>query len=91
MFQKKFLQIPNLLYGFSTIDFGNVSSVHDKKNEVLKNRARFARAIGVDSQNLISICQEHGKKILVLDSGSSFNRTETMTADGLITNQKMLV
>lgn len=56
---EKFSQIFNLLHGFSTIDFGNMSFAHGKKRKVLENRARFARAVGIDPQNLISVRQEH--------------------------------
>lgn len=84
---EKFSQIPNLLHGFSTVDFGNMSFVYGKRSVVLKNRAKFARAVGIDPKRLISVRQEHGKKIITITPGSSIKRT----ADGLITNQKNIV
>lgn len=85
---EKFSQIPNVLHGFSTVDFGNMSFVYGKKSVVLKNRAKFARAVGIDPKRLISVRQEHGKKIITITPGSSIKRTEKIVADGLITNQK---
>ncbi len=83
---KKLAQIPNLLHGFSTIDFGNMSSVHGKRSEVLRNRRRFAQNVGVNPKSLFSVNQVHGKKILLVGPGTSINRT----GDGLMTKQKNL-
>lgn len=85
---EKFASIPNLLHGFSTIDFGNVSFVYDKRQEVLENRARFAQEVGVDPVRLVSVHQKHGAKILIISPGSSVNQTEEIIADGLMTDQK---
>lgn len=77
---EKLTRIPHLLHAFSTVDFG--------KMQILRNRARFAKTVGVDPQNLISVRQEQGKKIFIVGPGSSINQSEKITADGLMTNQK---
>ncbi len=81
-------QQKGLLHGFSSVDFGNMSFVHGEKNKVLVNRSRFARSLGVDPKSIISVQQEHGNKILVIDSGVLINQTEEIMADGLVTNKK---
>ena len=85
---EKFAQIPNLLHGFSSVDFGNMSFVHGEKNRVLANRARFACSLGLDPKSIISVRQDHGNNILLVTSASSIKQTEEIVADGLITNQK---
>lgn len=85
---EKFSKIKSLLHGFSTINFGNMSFAHGKERKVLENRALFAQAVGIDPQNLISVRQKHGKKILIVDVDTPINQSEKITADGLITNRK---
>lgn len=79
---EKFSRVPNVLHGFSTVEFGNM--------KVLRNRYRFAQAVGVDPKRLISTHQEQGKEIFIVGPGTSINRSEKIVADGLITNQKNL-
>lgn len=83
--------IDGLVHGFSTIGLGDMSFVYGQREVVLQNRRRFAQAVGVNPESLFSVNQEHGKRILVVDSGTSIDQTEKITADGLITAQKNVV
>lgn len=85
---EKFARISNLFHGFSTVDFGNMSFAYGTKKEVLKNRRRFAQAVGVDPERLASVHQRHGTNILIVGPGSSIGQTEEIIADGLMTNQR---
>jgi len=90
---ERFSQINCLVHAFSTVSFGNMSIIYDKKAKVLANRARFALAVGVNPKRIISVRQKHGTKILVINSDnkdSLINQTEEITADCLLTREKNL-
>lgn len=65
--------------------------VQDKPEYVRENRARFARALGVDSQLLVAGAQVHGDQVQIvtrehLGRGANSNQDALPGVDALVTN-----
>jgi len=86
----KLAQVPGLIHGFSTTDFGNMSYTHGSKNKVLSNQTRFSQAVGVDPETLFAINQKHGKRIVTIREDTLFDQSEKIEADAMITNQRKM-
>lgn len=80
----------NLLHGFSTKEFGNMSFAYGKRNEVLTNRENFVKKLVGRKMKIISLRQIHSPKIAVVDQRAinCANPFESIEGDGLITNLK---
>src|SRR5262245_62076965 len=62
----------------------------DSRACVLRNRARFCRAIGFDPDDLMTLRQVHGNRVVVLTTESGLSLAPGMSGDGLITNRAHL-
>lgn len=99
---KAFDNYKNIIHGFST-RLGGVSKEHlssmnlsfsrgDKKEYVLSNHSRFAKAVGYDSERLVFSDQVHDVKIHIVkenDIGKGIiKESDIKNIDGLVTNVK---
>lgn len=76
----------NLIHGVFNKSFGNVSLEYARKEEVIANKKKIAKALAINWQNIYSVKQVHGTKIKILKSKKLKPAEEE--ADGLITNIK---
>ena len=58
----------------------------DTRARVLQNRARFGRAIGINPNDLMTLRQVHGNRVMVLTEASDPQLVRGTLADGWITN-----
>lgn len=93
-----------VVHGFSTRSGGVSKHSHteslnlgfgrgDSDDIVIKNLVRFADALGIDPEGVISVTQIHSSKIRYVtekDRGEGFFRTETESCDGYITDSDRL-
>jgi len=54
---------------------------------VLGNRARFARSIGIDPRDLVTLRQVHGNRVVVLTEATDPQLMRGTPGDGLLTNR----
>lgn len=80
---KKF---PNLIHGFSERQDGNMSFRWGEKEEVLRNRKKFLRNLGVLPEDSVAMFLQHGTEIALVDESSCGK--EAVTVDCLITKSK---
>ena len=59
----------------------------DSRAHVLRNRARFGRAVGINADDLVTLRQVHGNQVLVLTEASDPQLVQGSPGDGLITNR----
>lgn len=59
----------------------------DSRADVLRNRARFGRAIGINADDLVTLRQVHGNRVVVLTEASDPQLVRGSPGDGLITNR----
>jgi YfiH family protein len=62
----------------------------DSRACVLRNRARFGQAIGINTDDLMTLRQVHGNRVIVLTEASDPQLVRGSPADGLITNRPYL-
>ena len=88
----KLSRYKNLIQAVSSQEAGNISFTHGQKREVLANRKKICRELGISLKNLYEMDQVHGSNIKVLkkeDIGRFKNNIVPQT-DGLVTNQKQV-
>jgi len=76
----------NLVQGIFDKSFGNVSLLYNSKKEVLANKKKISRELGIDWKSIYSVKQVHGAKIKIIRSKKA--KQEEREADALISNQK---
>lgn len=86
-------QIKHLKYGFSTQSFGNMAFKFGPIREVIDNRAKFIKAVGLNLKNTVFMHPNHGKGIKVVDfsykgRGARHPGTSVGPVDALITFEK---
>lgn len=62
----------------------------DSRACVLQNRARFGQAVGFDLDDLMTLRQVHGNRVIVLTEASDLPLVRGTLGDGLITNRSHL-
>jgi YfiH family protein len=62
----------------------------DRRAYILRNRARFGQAVGFDSDDLITLRQVHGNRVIVLTETSDLALAPDTPGDGLITRRPHL-
>ena len=62
----------------------------DSRTCVLRNRARFGQAVGINADDLTTLRQVHGNGVIVLTKATDPQRVQGSPADGLITNRPRL-
>jgi purine-nucleoside/S-methyl-5'-thioadenosine phosphorylase / adenosine deaminase len=62
----------------------------DDRIRVHKNRARFARAIGINPKDLVTLRQVHGNRLVVLTEATDPQLIRGAPGDGLLTNRPEL-
>ena len=62
----------------------------DSRACVLRNRARFGQAVGFDPDDLMTLRQVHGNRVVVLTAASDLSLARGTPGDGLITNRSHL-
>lgn len=76
---EKFTKFPELIHGFSTKEFGNMSFARGNYNEVAGNRLKFAKAVGFNPNSVAQMELVHGTNIEAVDKES---------VGGLVDNKK---
>lgn len=88
------VQIPGLLYGFSTRDDGNMAKNYGAADEVDRNRSVFLGRLGISPSSCVVMRPEHGNKVLQVDSShagfSVMPTNQGLNCDGLITTHSGL-
>jgi polyphenol oxidase len=62
----------------------------DERARVQGNRARFARSIGVNASDLVTLRQVHGNRVVTLTETTDPERIRGTPGDGLLTNRPNL-
>ena len=62
----------------------------DSRACVLHNRARFCQALGFDADNLMTLRQVHGNRVVVVTTASDLSLAAGTPGDGLLTNRSHL-
>jgi len=88
----KFKNFENLILGISTKSDGNMSFSWGKKEEVIKNRKKFLKKLGVSQGNCVISNLEHDTQIKEVNSshkGQVLNDGK-IVADAIVTTEKSL-
>lgn len=83
---EKFSRFPELIHGFSTRDFGNMKFGFGDNEAVIKNREKFAQAIGFDPERIVEAEQVHGAKTAIVGKSDFGKAIEGV--DGLLASDK---
>ncbi len=87
----RFNKFKNILFTSSKVEDGNMSFKKGSPKEVLKNRRRFLKALGINLNQIVTLAPIHGSKIVIVDKKDLGKGAKTsldaIEADGLITNQ----
>jgi len=59
----------------------------DDRTRVQRNRARFARSIGLSPNDLVTLRQVHGNRVIVLTEATDLQLIRGAPGDGLLTNR----
>jgi polyphenol oxidase len=62
----------------------------DSRACILRNRARFGQAVGINADDLMTLQQVHGPRVIVLAEASDPQLVRDTPGDGLITNRPNL-
>jgi polyphenol oxidase len=62
----------------------------DDRTRVQRNRARFARSIGINPRDLVTLRQVHGNRVVVLTEATDSQLIRGAPGDGLLTNRPEL-
>jgi polyphenol oxidase len=62
----------------------------DSRACVLRNRARFGQAVGINADDLTTLQQVHGHRVIVLTEASDLQLVRHTPGDGLLTNRPYL-
>jgi polyphenol oxidase len=73
---------------YTTLNLGFGSG--DDRTRVQVNRARFGRAVGIDSSDLVTLRQVHDNRVIVLTEADNPQLVRGTPGDGLITNRAHL-
>lgn len=86
----KLAQQKGLLHAFSSREFGNLSFLRGKKEEIIKNRLKFSQAVGFDKNSVVQMSLVHAVKITKVteaDKDSLERNNKIKETDALITNK----
>ncbi len=80
----------DIVYGFSSVEDGNMSFLWGEEKEVLKNREDFLQKLGVDPKRCVvmSVWDESVIEEITHDTPMGIGRDESTKADALITREK---
>lgn len=80
---------PQLVAGITDRDWGNFSLAFDSNSKVRQNKIKLAKTLKVNEQNIFSVRQDHGSKIIIIKSAKV--KSEKIVGDGMITKVKNLI
>lgn len=80
--------------GYSKGVFASLNTsfrVPDLQQNVVKNREIISTYFNLPSSKLLTLHQVHSNKILFVENNTSFKESNTMEADGMVTNQTGII
>lgn len=80
-YQVRELLLPGLVHGFSTKQFGNMSSKYGDRTTVDAARKKIADSIGVDIKNIAQMDLVHGTKVAVVRKPGLIAEVDGITTD----------
>lgn len=84
---KKFLEFPTIVHGVSSKAFGPIKKKADGLDKYHSSTVLFAKALGLDGENIVFMQQEHGGNVAVVHDFSDVNVPQT---DALVSGTKLL-
>jgi len=74
---------PNLLYAVSTIDVGNMSCKYGAEEEVIENRRRWLKELGLNLEDCVMADLSHGDNVVIVNESNKGKAMDNCNEEGI--------